>query len=99
MCCGAGVPGLLPVPVWCRTGAFFRCLVLVRGGLAEVGPGDGDGGDGGGLGAEDAGAEGDGLPGMRGEEVDLFGGPTAFRADGEGNGEAGPGVWLGAEGG
>ncbi len=30
-----------------------------------MGGGDGDGGDGGGFGAEDAGAEGDGLPLMR----------------------------------
>ena len=34
--------------------------------------GDGDGGDGGGFGAEDAGAEGDGLPLVLGEEGDLF---------------------------
>ncbi len=46
--------------------------------------GDGDGGDGGGFGAEDAGAEGDGLPGVLGEEGDLFGGPAAFGADGQG---------------
>ena len=49
-----------------------------------MGGGYGDGGDGGGFGAEDAGAEGDGLPVVLGEEGHLFGGPSAFGADGEG---------------
>jgi hypothetical protein len=63
-----------------------------------VGAGDGDGGDGGGFGAEDAGAEGDGLPGVLGEEGHLFGGPAALGADGEGVGDgvggAGEGCFL-----
>ncbi len=55
----------------------------------EVGARDGDSGYCGGFGAEDAGAEGDGLPGVIGEELELFGGPTAFGADGEGVGDLG----------
>jgi hypothetical protein len=51
--------------------------------LGEVGAGDGDGGDGGGFGAEDARAEGDGLPSVLGEEGHLFWGPAAFGTDGE----------------
>ncbi len=45
---------------------------------------DGDGGDGGGFGAEDAGAEGDVLPLVLGEEGHFFGGPAAFGAYGDG---------------
>ncbi len=50
---------------------------------AEHGASDGDGGDRGSLSAKDAWAEGDWLPGMGGEEIDLFGGPAALGADGE----------------
>jgi hypothetical protein len=46
-----------------------------------------DGGDGGGFGAEDARAEGDVSPFVLGEEGDLFGGPAAFGADGDGVGD------------
>jgi hypothetical protein len=53
----------------------------------EVSASDGDGGDGGGFGAEDAGAKGYGLPLMFGEEGDLFGGPAAFGAYGDGVGD------------
>ena len=49
--------------------------------------GDGDGGDGGGFGAEDAGAEGYGLPLVLGEEGHFFGGPAAFGAYGDGVGD------------
>jgi hypothetical protein len=58
--------------------------MTTRGALqdsGEVGADDGDGGDGSGFGAEDAGAEGDVLPVMVGEEGHLFRGPAAFRAD------------------
>ena len=55
--------------------------------LGEVGAGDGDGGDGGGFGAEDAWAEGDGLPLMLSEEGHLFGSPAAFGAYGDGVGD------------
>jgi hypothetical protein len=55
---------------------FMRCA------SDEVSAGDGDGGDGGGFGAEDARAEGYGLPLVLGEEGDLFGGPAAFGAYG-----------------
>lgn len=54
------------------------------GPLNEIGGGYGDGGDGGGFGAEDARAEGDGLPLVGREEGHLFGSPAAFGADGEG---------------
>ena len=50
----------------------------------QVGGGNGDGGDSGGLRAEDAWAEGDGLPLMGGEEGDFFRGPATFGADGDG---------------
>jgi hypothetical protein len=53
----------------------------------EVSAGNGDGGDGGGFGAEDAGAEGYGLPCVLEEEGDLFGGPAAFGAYGDGVGD------------
>ena len=52
----------------------MRCV------LREVSAGDGYGGDGGGFGAEDAGAEGYGLPLVLGEEGDFFRGPAAFGA-------------------
>ena len=68
---------------------MFLCdLVEVRWGLAEVCSGDGDCGDGSGLGTEDSGAKGDGLPGVVGEELELFGSPAAFGADGESDGTA-----------
>ncbi len=55
-----------------------------------MGGGDGYGGYGGGFGAEDAWAEGDGLPGVVEEKLDFFGGPAALGADGEGDwGEVG----------
>jgi hypothetical protein len=57
----------------------------------QVGGGYGYGGYGGGFGAEDAGAEGDGLPVVMGEEGDFFGGPAAFGADGQGVRDAGRG--------
>ena len=50
-----------------------------------MGGGDCDGSDGGGFGAEDAGAEGDWLPMMLGEERHLFRGPSAFGAYCEGD--------------
>jgi len=59
-------------------------LLFSRDVLREMGGGDRDGGDGGGFGAEDARAEGDGLPLMLGEECHLFRGPAAFGADGYG---------------
>ena len=78
---------------------MFPCtLVEVRRGLAEVGSGDGDGGDGGGLGTEDSGAEGDGLPGVVGEELQLFWRPAALGADGEGEVTGDP-LEAGLEGG
>ena len=58
-----------------------RCSEIEK--LIEVGGGYGYCGDGGSFGAEDAGAEGDGLPGVLGEEGHLFRGPAAFGADGE----------------
>jgi hypothetical protein len=61
---------------------FMRCA------SDEVSAGDGDGGDGGGFGAEDARAEGYGLPLVLGEERDFFGGPAAFRAYGDGVGDS-----------
>ena len=64
---------------------FLRGLVEVEAGLAEVCAGDGDGGYGCGLSAKNAGAEGDGPPRMVDEELELFGGPAAFRTDGEGD--------------
>jgi hypothetical protein len=64
-----------------------RSFLIGAFGLAEVGGGDGDGCDGCGFGAEDAGAEGYGLPLVLGEEGDLFGGPAAFRAYGYGVGD------------
>jgi hypothetical protein len=54
-----------------------------------VSAGDGDGGDGSGLGAEDARAEGYGLPLVLGEEGDFFWGPAAFGAYGYGVGDGG----------
>ena len=72
-----------------RLGAVFDGLVEVRPSLGEVCSDDSDGGDGGGLGAEDSRAEGDGLPGVDGEELELFGGPAAFGAHGEGDGMGG----------
>src|ERR1700722_5760005 len=60
----------------------------VRCASGEVSAGDRDGGDGGGFGAEDAGAEGDGLPLVLGEEGDFFGGPAALGADGDGVGDS-----------
>ena len=55
--------------------------------VLEKAGGDGDGGDGCGFGAEDAGAEGDVLPVVLGEEGHFFGGPAAFGADGQGVGQ------------
>ena len=71
----------------CRNDSRCEIRVCRRCGSHEMRAGYGDGGDGGGFGAEDAGAEGDGLPGVLGEEGDLFGGPAAFGADGEGVGD------------
>jgi hypothetical protein len=65
-----------------RASAFF--FLCVSG---EVGGGDGDGGDSCGFGTEDAGAEGDRLPSVSGEERHLFGGPSAFWAYGQGVGD------------
>jgi len=53
-------------------------------GLEEMGGSYGYGGYGCGFGAEDARAEGDGLPVVLGEESHLFWGPAAFGADGQG---------------
>jgi len=66
--------------------------------VLEEGGADGEGGYGSGFGAEDAGAEGYGVPGVVGEELHLVGGPTAFRADGEGDALMGGCVQSGGDG-
>ena len=52
--------------------------------VQQMGGGYGYGGYGCGFGTQDAGAEGDWLPVVLGEESYFFGGPSAFRAYGEG---------------
>ncbi len=64
----------------------MRSLAEVEAVSAEVCSGDGDGGDRGGLRTENAGAEGDRLPAVTGEERHFFRGPAALRTDGEGDG-------------
>src|ERR1700754_4259462 len=54
------------------------CLFSFKRCSGEMSRGDGDGGDGCGFSAEDARAEGDGLPFALGEERHFFGGPAAF---------------------
>ena len=77
-----GTPDLFP----CLKGETWGTLGWGLSAHVEDLAGDCDGGDGGSFGTEDAGAEGDVGPVVMGEETDLFGGPAAFGADGEGVG-------------
>ena len=77
------MPGSFSAHFRARWRPFLFVLVEVGACLAEVCAGDGDGGNSGCLGAQDARAESDGLPGVSGEELHLFGGPAALGPDGE----------------